>query len=55
MSIRIGNGTIVNDYPIDFIHITIIYCTEWLFLQSVLISGCGKPTDFLQYCCHMVI
>jgi hypothetical protein len=28
MSIGIGNGTAVNDYPIDFIHITLIYCTE---------------------------
>jgi hypothetical protein len=34
MSIRIGNGTVVNDYPIDFIHITLIYCTEWLFFTK---------------------
>jgi hypothetical protein len=48
MSIRIGNGANVNDYPIDFIHITFIYCTEWVFLQSVPVSGFWKLSDFLQ-------
>jgi hypothetical protein len=48
MSIRIGNGTVVNDYPIEFVHITFIYCTEWLFLQSVTVFGCWKLSDFLQ-------
>jgi hypothetical protein len=31
MNISIGNVTVVNDYPIDFVHITFIYCTQWLF------------------------
>jgi hypothetical protein len=56
MNIRTGNGTVVNDYPIDFIHITFIYCTEWLFLQSVPVSGCWKLSDFLQLLqslCHL--
>jgi hypothetical protein len=48
MSIRIDNGTVVNDSPIGFIHITFIYCTVWLFLQSVPVSGCWKLSDCLQ-------
>jgi hypothetical protein len=48
MSIKIGNGTVVNDFSINFIHITYIYCTEWLFLQSVPVSGCWMLSDFLQ-------
>jgi hypothetical protein len=48
MSIGIGNGTVVNDYLIDFIHITFIYCTEWLFLQSVPVSGWWKLSEFMQ-------
>jgi hypothetical protein len=48
MYIRIGNETVVNDYPIDFIHITFIYCTEWFFWQSVPVSVCWKLSGFLQ-------
>jgi hypothetical protein len=42
MSIRIGNGTVVNDYPIDFIHITFICCVK------------NYPI-FCNYCGHMAI
>jgi hypothetical protein len=46
MSIRICYGTVVNNYPFDFILITFICCAEWLFFQSVPVSGCWKLSDF---------
>jgi hypothetical protein len=39
----------------NLVHITLIYCTEWLFLQSVPVSGFESYSIFCNYCCHMTI
>jgi hypothetical protein len=55
--LRTSNQKSFYDYPIDFIHIMFIYCTEWLFYNvyqypdvftSVPVSGCWKLSGFLQ-------